>query len=169
MQISVEELKRRLDSQKNLVNTLTLPKLNDDPNLPKIVEKVTPPETSKAILAGTLAGLGEKVVDIAPALDMEIPAIKRAQRTKSLVVALPRANTIDRVREMALERTLECLGLITEEKLEGAELKQLADVASKLSRVAANTVTKEKGGTTVNLVVYSPEPRQEASYRVLDI
>lgn len=59
---------------------------------------------------------------------------------------------------------------ITDEKLEGAKLKDLATVASAMSAVIKNIepVQEDKGNQT-NFVFYAPRFRDEASYDIIEV
>jgi hypothetical protein len=74
------------------------------------------------------------------------------------------------VRDAALEKVMQSIGLITTDKLEETKAKDLSVIAANMSKVAANTIV-DKGdkGTQVTLHVYCPEPKQESSYRTIEV
>ena len=155
MEITIEEMQRRLASPKNLANTVVAPSKAD---------------ISRQILAGTLVKTGESANEVAKVMNLDIPQVKQAARTSDPVIADPRDSGINRVRDLAIEKTLIALGAMTPDKFESADLKSLSSVAANLSRVVDKTTERERDrNTTVNVVLYSPVAKSESDFKVIDI
>ena len=62
------------------------------------------------------------------------------------------------------------LGLISQEKLDTLEVKDLSKVAKDMASVyGALNDKSQSSGPPINLVVYSPEIKSEAKYKVFDV
>lgn len=74
------------------------------------------------------------------------------------------------IKDEAASKMLLAMGLITEEKLENLKARELSMVASNLAKVHDSFNPKAaQVGPTVNLVVYSPEVREEKSFKIVEI
>ena len=175
MEIDQKELLRRLDSSKNLANVLSRPCA---PECPKDSTKVIPPEkkarmiqpdTNTRILAGSLSLQGVPSQEISKELSITIDQVISAKRTNNPEIAGPRDASLRRVQELALEKTMEALGLMTPDKFINANLKDLSIVAAQMSKIILNTTPKVEGDTQIQFVVYAPEQRSERGYKVIDV
>jgi len=74
-------------------------------------------------------------------------------------------------RDVAMEKLMLTLGIITSDKLQGCKAPELSKVAADMSRVVANTMPKESGGNApqINLTIYSPTVKDEKQYKVIDV
>jgi hypothetical protein len=82
-----------------------------------------------------------------------------------------RTEIINNAKDIALEKLMLALGLIDEEKLSGLEsAKDIGrfskDMASVYNSLTAQTANQ---GAQVNLIVYAPKSREEASFKVVDV
>lgn len=159
MQISEEELKRRLNSSKNILNTPASPvKVREIPKR----EQAPPVSKSTRVMAGVLHGTGESAKSVAHGLGMSVSQVRDAR-------ALPEARVgIERVRDLALDKLMLTLGLMTEDKFLNSNLKDLSIVAANMSRIIEKTSPRE-GGATLQLIVYTPELKRESQYKVIDV
>lgn len=75
-----------------------------------------------------------------------------------------------KARDVALERLMETLGLLTPDKVAGCKAGEISTIATNMSRIAHNmTPHKEASDTNINLVVYSPQQRIEGGYKVIEV
>jgi hypothetical protein len=168
--ISESELQRRLNSSKNLtavvrpcvsekeshkVQIIHEPMVRQTPDAPEEVRKI----------AATLSGVGEKVVDIAAALNLSPSQVHSAIKKFDF----PNKNSTERLKELALDKTMIALGLMTQEKFENASLKDLSTVAANLSRVMERCSPREIGNNTVQFIVHAPAQKSLGNYEVIDV
>lgn len=74
------------------------------------------------------------------------------------------------IQERAADRLLNALGVITDDKLENAKLRDAADVAAKMSQVYKNMApSQERGDSRVRVVIHQPKATQESSLDILEI
>jgi hypothetical protein len=181
MIISEQELQRRLGSSKNLLNTI--PRSSQALYSTEIKvppgDAVAPLEgqSSLPLLADKPAGLAcESLKTIAASLvrqgvpeatvcrEFNIPAHEVRTADEAKVSA-----SIARVRELALDRLLITLGLMTPDMLASASLKELSTNTANLSRVLDKTAPKEINDNRVQFLVYAPGVRTLGSYPTVDV
>lgn len=179
MEISQEELQRRLNSRKNLTNSLkgtgdrtsTLPqspsgsKSSNPVVVPLHKDRAEQKPREARALAGILAAQGEPVSEVARLMQMTPNQVRTATKSPKLPEV---TSTVEKVREIALDKVMTALNLMTEDKFENASLKDLSMVASNVSKIIEKTSPKESG-PTVQLLVYAPQQREENFYKVLDV
>lgn len=164
MLISEAEMNRRLNSTKNLVNSLASKDRQNQTIVRKPLVKHTPPAPEQLKnTAATLVALGEKTSIVCAELGLSPKQVYSAKN------AVQVQNTLDRVRELALDKTLIALGLMTDDKFANANLKDLSTVAANLSRVVDKMSPRESLSQTVQFIVHSPETKSLGSYRVVDV
>jgi hypothetical protein len=73
------------------------------------------------------------------------------------------------VRELALDRLLITLGLMTPDMLASASLKELSTNTANLSRVLDKTAPKEMNDNRVQFLVYAPGPRRMDAFSIQDV
>lgn len=172
MQINQEELSRRLSSSKNIVNKFsTKPKTKQDVKILPISPKRNEPAIKDNLLRtiiGSLALQGEPVKEIAKEFKVTPQQVASARVTRVPAVAIPRKNSLDNVRELALEKLLLSLGLMTQEKFENADLKTLSIVAANAARIVEKLSPKEVNNSS-QLIIYAPEIRSSDRYKVIDV
>src|SRR5260370_8172169 len=130
MQISEEELRRRLSSNKNLKNSLS----------DKIVENIHPAKVvnikeshrenipqvkndSIRIVAGILSHT-QSVSSVARELNLTPQQVDSAKNSPVLRSKIN--NGLERIRELALDKLCLALGLMTQKKFKNAQLKHLS-------------------------------------------
>lgn len=169
MQIDEAELRRRLNSNNNLARE----SLPEPPKIPS-VEIIHPEKTPQ-----TPQVKSQSLRTIAGILAHQAPAPQVARElglTKNQVISAKHSSVIapavkagvDRVRELALDKLMLSLGLMTEEKLDNASLKDLSIVAANMSRVVEKTSPKESS-ENIKLVIYAPTLRSEKSYGEIEV
>jgi len=124
---------------------------------------------NRRILAGILASSGEPSTKVARELGITRNQAFHAARTTQAKIAGPRDSSLGRVQELALEKTMLALDLMTPEKFSNADLKELSQVAANMSRVIEKTSPKENADNTTKLIIYAPEQKKESQYKVIDI
>ena len=161
MFIDKKEADRRLNSPKNLLNRLqgaAAPCVKHEP-----MKKYTPPaDKSVKILAGVLVGQGERPADVQKMLNLTPSQVRSGTE-------LPETkHTIERVRDLALDKMLIAMGLMTQDKFESASLKDLAAVTGSLSRVIEKTTPREYG-PNVQFIVHAPAQKSLGQYLTIDV
>ena len=73
------------------------------------------------------------------------------------------------VRDLALERLMASLGLLTDDKLTGCSAKDLSTIASNMGRVVEKIQDKVETPDNINFIIYSPELKQEHSFKVIEV
>ena len=172
MKIDQAELARRLGSSKNLVTTLS-----NVQEIPCEVDTVEKPSQERAtklsiatkITAGSLAKQGVNVQEIAREFGLSKNQVINAKNSKRPEIKGPITNSLERVRDLAIDKMMCAMGLMTIEKFEEASLKDLSIISANMSRVIEKTQEKTEDATKIQLVIYTPEPRVEGYYRVIDV
>ena len=178
MFISEAELQRRLSSHKNIATIL--------PSRPSVFNK--PSAFQRPVSSGAVAPEPESVTQDPAKLAPDVVAVIGAslvqqgvsQETvcKELSVApdqIKQANpkrvqsSIDRVRELAIDRLMITLGLMKPEMLESASLKELSNCTANLSRVLGKTAPRELNDNRVQFMVYSPAIRRLDDFPILNV
>jgi hypothetical protein len=144
MIISEDELKRRLNSDKNLAT-----KLNKKPDVVKTV-------------GGVLSKI-EPIKEVSKELNIPVKELRAAQKTPAAVV------TTQRVQELALSMLMESLGLLTKSNLIDEKPKDISIIAANLSRVYNNVSPKDTSTGKVNVTVMCPTQRNISDYQVVEI
>ena len=78
-------------------------------------------------------------------------------------------NAVEQARERALDKLMLSLGLITEEKVANASVRDLSYLAANMARIVEKTIPDSSRGGNINLVIYTPEIRKEASFDTVEI
>jgi hypothetical protein len=163
MEITQEEMNRRLNSTKNLINKLNIAD-NQGPSIvrkPMHVYTPTAPKEVK-ILAAALVASGAAASDVGKELGL---SLKQVASEKNNPVVL---DTMERVRNLALDKMLIAMGLMTQDKFENATLKDLAATCGSLSRVIEKTQSRDSG-PIVQFIVHAPQAKSMGSYQTIDV
>lgn len=146
MLISEEELKRRLNSPRNLVNSL---------------RKEEAPKTLQ-VVAGTLAHIEDKK-EVAREFGMSESQINKAKNLPEV------KSTVNRVQELALDMLLDSLGLLSKDLLIGEKPKDISIIAANLSRVYSNISPKNVQESRTQVLIYTPQQRSVKDYDIIDV
>jgi transcriptional regulator with XRE-family HTH domain len=168
MIISEEEARRRQESPDNLANRFNIHHERIEHAGRKPGQKNLPIETKDEI--ALRSRIGEKQAILANEFNVsqnEISEIERGN-IKSINEAKVERQ-LGEVRDLALEKVMLSLGLITADKLSGCSAPELAHISNNLGNVVSRTIPNANQQTSVNLIVYSPEPRKESSFKVIEI
>lgn len=170
MLIDKEDAARRLNSPRNLVNTLP----GRDTSVIVRPTNGRPPGTkttpqSLRIIAGVLAKT-EGVTAVAAELEIGPKVVSNAKNGKgSDEVASGVEAGVQRIRDAALDKLMLSLGIIDETTLSNCGAKDASIVARNLAGVVERLSPREQAGTNVQLVIYAPQQKREGHYEVLDV
>jgi hypothetical protein len=164
MQITQEELERRLNSPKNLTNILAPIVVKTTPTAPR--EPQVKGNIVRAV-AGALATI-DTPRNTAQAFDMTLNQVNSAKNSTRPDVQPAVKSAISRVQELALSRLMESLNLLTPESLIGEKPRDLARIASDLSRVIDRTTPRDVIQNT-QLIIYAPQQRGMDKYQLVDV
>jgi hypothetical protein len=173
MIISEQELQRRLNSQNNLAVSLSIDSSDavaleekvEVINIPKREQTPQVKDAGMRIVAGVLAHT-QTIKSVAQELNLTPNQVKSAKN--SVLIAPARNNAIDRVRELALDKLVQALNLMDEEKFTNADLKTLSRTAAEMSRVVEKLSDKREESST-KLVIYAPSLKAERNYGEIEI
>lgn len=78
---------------------------------------------------------------------------------------------LERAKDLALEKLLSSLNNITEDKLANADALKLSSIASNMSKVMDNTRDKSQDQVKdgIQIIVFTPEMRQESTYKTIEV
>ncbi len=166
MLIDTEELKRRVGSDRNILNNLARDTSVHRPAHPSVKRARIP--TPLKVVAGVLARQ-EGNVTAAREFGISTSTVSRAKLGSDRSVADAVDEASSRIRDLALDKVMASLGIIDEEKLENCGAKDASIIAKNLAFVAERMSPQTKSGTTVQLVVYAPQQREERQYNTIDV
>lgn len=113
---------------------------------------------------------GESQTALAKEFNVSQPAISYIERGDAKGVDEAQVEKqLSTVRDKALDRLMSSLGLLTDDKLSGCAAPELSSIAANMSRIIEKTIPKINEGTSINLVIYSPELRKESGFKTLEI
>lgn len=166
MLIDNDELKRRVGSDRNILNGLVSDNSIHRSAHPSVKRARIP--TPLKVVAGVLARQ-EGTVAVAQELGISTATVSRAKngRDSSVEEAVDEASS--RIRDLALEKVMQSLGIIGKEKLSDCSAKDASIIAKNLAFVADKVSPQSKSPTTVQLVVYAPQQRDEKQYNTIDV
>jgi len=120
---------------------------------------------------GILSATGASSQSIQKEFGVTRNQITGARKSKKLNIAKRIEHGKDRVSELALDRLLDTLGLLTTEKIACEKTKDQALIATNLAKVVSSMTkrTEEKEGTKVSLTVISPGLRDMSSFTTIDV
>jgi predicted transcriptional regulator len=129
--------------------------------------------TSIAISA---AQSGSKQKDIAVAFGVKdstvsdiVNGTRRIQDTSRSADEIRIDAELNKVREKAIENLMSSLGLMTPDKVSSHSAKDISMICYNMSKVMESTITQEKATQQINLVVYTPELRNEKSFKTVEV
>ena len=164
MFITAEEMNRRLGSNKNLSPSVPVPTDNPLPknSATKDNPKEDVPESLKTLAASLVAqGVSESIV----CKEFSV----KPKDIQSMIGTTTVSKNTERIRELALNKLLIALGLMTADKYENASLKDLSTNVTALSRVIEKTSDVTALGSRVQFFVYAPDQRSIQDYKVIDV
>jgi hypothetical protein len=187
--ISREEMNRRLSDPLNLIVLREQLRQNNGSPVPDIVEHK---RSGSGRTPGTLnrtdferAAIGELAQAIGPSQTANLTGASISQahsyskgfntsghRLPNAELGISIADSIESVKERAIAKILECMELITPEKLDNASPVAISQVAVNLSKVAPNLENKVADinqNSTATVVIYSPPVSEESRYKTIKV
>jgi predicted transcriptional regulator len=114
-------------------------------------------------------------VDIAAEYGISQPAVSKIKKQAEAQYQSKASDeshdiSVDRaIKDLAVEKMMLAMGLITEERLESLKAADLARVSSSLAQVVGVVAPAKTQAPLVNLVVYAPEVKDESKFRIVEI
>lgn len=194
MFLTVKQAEERLNSEKNLASRFNKNNDNNNDNFGRAIKQ--PIETYEnsqvvSISEKTIHLPGKIGINLSEEIRTQIAIRARAGEsqpslarefgvTQANISSIERGNTkginedqvkktIDSARDLALERLMQSLGLLTEDKLSGCSAKDLSVIASNMGRVVEKINPKTEQPDNINFIIYAPELKQEKSYKTIEI
>lgn len=134
------------------------------------------PNISNDVVRATIGSLSSQAGVSSQSIQKEFGVTRNqvtgARNSKKKTIAERIARGKDRVSELAIDRLMETLGLLTSDTLVEEKPKDLASIAASLAKVASSMGrdgSEDKKGSGVNITVYAPSPRELNSYSVIDV
>ena len=78
-------------------------------------------------------------------------------------------DSLAKLKDVAMEKLMLSLGLMTDEKLSSTNAIGLSNIARNLSNVVERTTPVDANKGVTQLIVYCPAPRREDLYEVVDV
>ncbi len=172
MEISQEELERRLNSSKNLSASLPkspaskAPTAKIQPIEPKVRKHLDP---ALRAVSAILANTGDKKSHVASQFNINPWQISSAQHSSKQDIKDRVSAGTERVRELALDKLMSALGLMDQDKFERANLRELSAVARDMSRVVECTTEKVVNDSRLQIIIQAPSQKTEDHYKTLDV
>lgn len=168
MFISEDEVKKRLNSPKNLINSLGIGKEVNVKEIPKRIQeaKLSPELRVVAGVVGNLMGPKEA----ANALGIKERQVKSAVNTTDTNIRTLIDQKILDIEKLALDRTIQALGLLTPDMISGEKPKDIAIIAGQMSKVISNIKGNNRAGNDnrTQFIVYAPSMKNERDYTVIE-
>lgn len=170
MYLTEEEARARLNSENNLANRFR-------PSSSVTEEVIKSPGKNRANLTeeerteiATRSRLGEKIKVIAREKGITPQTVTNIKSGKTQGIDEEQVESIlADVRDVAISRLMASMGLMTDDKMSGCSAKDLSVIAANMGRVVDKTLPKSDQGDTVNLIIYSPEMKQEKSFKSVEV
>ena len=182
MILDSEKAESRLKSESNLANKIAefrngrkVPEVLITPNgsvstittgsskkLPRV-----PSDVREAIGLAAMTGL-ETQEEIAKRFGTSQPQVSQCKIALEKKSA-EKSDPIPKIKDIAVEKLMVAMGLLTEDKLSSCKAKDLATISGEMARVIDRVTPKVAQVPLVNLVVYAPQIRSEESYKVVEI
>jgi hypothetical protein len=96
-------------------------------------------------------------------------AVAKIKAGNGLVDEIAVEEALERARNKALDRLMTSLGFLSDDKISALDAKGISHVAANMARVVEKTMPKQEVQQPVQIVIYSPEPKQEKSFDVVEI
>ncbi len=173
MIVSREEAERRLKSSNNLCQPDAV--ASEPIHLPTEQTRHRSKEVPEFMraLAGTL-GHTSKAKEVAEATGIEAATIYQYKagiiggKVDPDLKASVEAG-LNKVQEIALEKLMLSLGLITDDKLNKCKASELSGVASDMARVIEKVRPAIQVGEGAQIIIYAPKSKTEDKYKILDV
>jgi hypothetical protein len=161
MVINKAEMDRRLNSAKNLANTVARPSITIS-KLPKRVYTNKRDPLTRTV-TGILSKSGEPSKNIQAAFGMTPSQVQCSRDLPGV------SKGLEKINDMAIDKMLSAMSCMKEEMFERANLKDLSAVAANMSRVIEKTAPKTEIAANLSLHIYVPEQKDEKHFKTIDI
>lgn len=181
MVINKEEMDRRLLAAKNLarfardldpaVESVSQSKEEISP-LPTAKRENNPRSENKEarIVAGALYRSGQlSAKEAAKEMGLTPNQVIGAAHSKDTDVQTRMESNINRAREMALDKMIDALGLLDNERMQDCSVRDIASVAEKMHRIASGSRESGPREDSVKLIIYAPEQKKMNDFKVIDV
>ena len=95
--------------------------------------------------------------------------VRRMPNTERSVNQAKVDQALDEVREAAIDKLMAGLGLLTTDKISAHNAKDISAICANMAKVVQQTIPEKNVPQSINLVVYTPELRQEKNFNVIEI
>jgi predicted transcriptional regulator len=119
---------------------------------------------------------GRKQKEIAEEFGVQVSTVsdivngtRRAPDSDRSIEEAKVAAALDKVRERAIDKLMSSLDQITGDKVSAHNAKDISVICANMARVVQQTIPQEKATQQINLVVYTPELRNEKSFESVEI
>lgn len=116
--------------------------------------------------------LGQSQNDIAKKFGVTQPAISYIERNKAKKVDYrPKETVVQDIKDRALQKLYDSLGLIDDDKMANLSAEKLSRVGQNLAGIVNNLASKEQsnGADKIQVIIYQPELRKEAAFNTIEI
>lgn len=171
MRLTSEQAEKRLNSEDNLAR-FAVPEKEVKEIVIHNAGNTHKPKLPPAIRTeiAVRSRMGESQKSLAREFGVSQPAISAIERGRTNSDEDKVDETLNKVRDIALNKLMSSLGLISDEKLAQCSPTQLAGIANQISNVVERSLPKSAAGRgDVNLIIYTPEIRDEHKYKVVEI
>ena len=171
MLTTLEQVEERINSPDNALNKLSVknPYTNSGS---KEGCKGRGPEKQAEAAALAKVMPSSKVAEITGYGASYIRDLKRGcvDNTKPPSESLVKATEVklEKAQDAAVDRLMDALGLLTVDKMDSCDAKDLSGIAANMAKVAA-TGRAANGGATMNVIVYTPNQKKLDDYNVVDV
>lgn len=172
MFLNEEQANARLNNERNLANRF---RVNEQTNIVEEVIKrpgknrtnLTVEERTEIAIRTNLGELGTAIAEEKGITPQVVSHIKNGRIQGVDTQAVDKA--VAEVRDKALDRLMASLDLISNDKLSGCSAKDLSLIAANMGRVVDKTIPKSDSPDKIQLVIYTPELRQEKSFESVEV
>jgi hypothetical protein len=183
MFLTNEQADARLNSEKNLARRFSKSEVNAQvpDKSPEVIltEKVIPlpgknrvnltKEERTNIAIETRLGTSSQT-EVARANNLNLLTVNNIHSGKTKGIDEERVSKIvAEAKDLALQRLMNSLGLLTEDKLSGCSAKDLSVIASNMGRVYEKIQDRVEQPDNINFIIYTPELKQERAFNTIEV
>jgi hypothetical protein len=178
MFLTQEQAERRLNSERNLTRAKFLKSEENAAIEIKVVEKIISlPGKNRANLSeeqrteiAIRTRTGEKISEVARDVGVKSLTVQNIANGKTKGVDEEKVESVIReVKDLALQRLMTSLGLLSDDKLSGCSARDLSVIASNMGRVVEKIQNKVEQPDNINFIIYAPELKQERAFDSVEI
>lgn len=170
MLITLEEVEGRLKSSDNLINKL---RVEDKPRHPgNSVGRQSYGQELQVKAAAEAHFKSAKVVSAETGISVrQVECLKSGStdgRSQNQALIDLTRQRLDAARDTALDKLMLTLGLISLDKLEKSDGKDLSTIAANMSKIALNATPEMRQGSNVNILVYAPRQKDIEDFEIIE-